>query len=213
MSAPAPPPPSSARAGRSARAAQSELRIGQVAAPRLTPDYHALVVLNAVLGGQFVSRMNMNLREDKGFTYGARSGFDFRRAPGPFVVQAACRRARPPRPCARCSARSATSGPPARPRPRSSTWRSGAHARLRAQLRDRRAGRARPRAARALRPAATARAVRARRQAVDIDAVTEAAQRFDRLAMTVAVVGDREKVEPGLARRWARRGRPRSRTE
>ena len=40
-----------------------------------------------VLGGQFVSRLNMKLREEKGFTYGVRSAFDFRRGPGPFVVQ------------------------------------------------------------------------------------------------------------------------------
>jgi zinc protease len=69
-------------------AAQSELRIGHVAAPRRTPDYHALVVLNIILGGQFVSRINMNLREDKGYTYGARTSFDFRRAAGPFVLNA-----------------------------------------------------------------------------------------------------------------------------
>jgi predicted Zn-dependent peptidase len=41
-----------------------------------------------VLGGQFVSRINMNLREDKGYTYGARTAFEFRRAPGPFVLHA-----------------------------------------------------------------------------------------------------------------------------
>jgi predicted Zn-dependent peptidase len=70
-----------------AGAAQSELRIGQVAADRRTPDYHALVVLNMVLGGQFVSRINMNLREDKGYTYGARTAFDFRRGRGPFLLQ------------------------------------------------------------------------------------------------------------------------------
>ena len=58
------------------------------AVPRATPDYHALLVLNMVLGGQFVSRINMNLREDKGYTYGARTSFDFRRGPGPFVLQA-----------------------------------------------------------------------------------------------------------------------------
>ena len=69
-------------------AAQSELRIGHVSVPRRTPDYHALLVLNMVLGGQFVSRINMNLREDKGYTYGARTSFDFRRGPGPFVLQA-----------------------------------------------------------------------------------------------------------------------------
>jgi len=68
-------------------APQSELRVGHVAVARSTPDYHALVVLNAVLGGQFVSRINLNLREEKGFTYGARSGFDWRRGPGPFFVQ------------------------------------------------------------------------------------------------------------------------------
>ncbi|MEW5983283.1 MAG: pitrilysin family protein, partial [Acidobacteriota bacterium] len=67
-------------------AAQTELRIGHVAAARSTPDYHALVLLNAVLGGQFVSRINMNLRERRGFTYGARTSFDFRQLPGPFVL-------------------------------------------------------------------------------------------------------------------------------
>lgn len=69
------------------RAPQSELRIGHVAASRSTPDYHALLVANAILGGQFVSRINLNLREDKGFTYGARTAFEFRRMPGPFVLQ------------------------------------------------------------------------------------------------------------------------------
>jgi zinc protease len=67
-------------------APQSELRIGHVAAPRNTPDYHALVTANMVLGGQFTSRINLNLREDKGFTYGARTAFEFRRRPGPFVL-------------------------------------------------------------------------------------------------------------------------------
>jgi predicted Zn-dependent peptidase len=71
-----------------ADAAQSELRIGHVSESRRTPDYHALLVLNMILGGQFVSRINMNLRERKGYTYGARTSFDFRRGPGPFVLQA-----------------------------------------------------------------------------------------------------------------------------
>jgi predicted Zn-dependent peptidase len=68
-------------------APQSELRIGHVSAARNTPDYHALVAANMVLGGQFVSRINLNLREEKGFTYGARTSFDFRREPGPFALQ------------------------------------------------------------------------------------------------------------------------------
>jgi zinc protease len=67
--------------------AQSELRIGHSSVSRSTPDYHALILLNAVLGGQFVSRLNMNLRQDKGFTYGARTGFDLRRGPGNFSAQ------------------------------------------------------------------------------------------------------------------------------
>ena len=47
-----------------------------------------MLVLNIILGGQFVSRINMNLREDKGYTYGARTSFDFRRGPGPFSLTA-----------------------------------------------------------------------------------------------------------------------------
>ena len=68
--------------------AQSELRIGHVAVSRQTPDYHALLLLNLVLGGQFVSRLNMNLREHKGYTYGARSWFEFRLGRGPFQMSA-----------------------------------------------------------------------------------------------------------------------------
>ena len=70
-----------------AGAAQSELRIGHICASRDTPDYHAMVLLNMILGGQFVSRVNMNLRQDKGYTYGVRTGFDLRRGLGPFVLQ------------------------------------------------------------------------------------------------------------------------------
>ena len=65
-------------------AAQSELRIGHLSARRDTPDYAALLVMNAMLGGQFVSRINLKLREEKAFTYGARTGFDWRRGLGPF---------------------------------------------------------------------------------------------------------------------------------
>jgi len=68
-------------------AAQSEIRIGEVGLPRSTPDYHPLIVLNMVLGGQFVSRINMKLRQEKGLTYGARTSFDFRRGRGPFLLQ------------------------------------------------------------------------------------------------------------------------------
>ena len=69
-------------------AAQSELRLGHLAAKRSTPDYPSLVVMNAVLGGQFASRINLKLREEKAFTYGARTGFDWHRGLSPFVLQA-----------------------------------------------------------------------------------------------------------------------------
>lgn len=84
------PPPSSTRrltVVDKAGAAQSELRVGHVAASRDTPDYVPLLVLNTVLGGQFVSRINMKLRQEKGYTYGARTSFDFRRGRGPFLLQ------------------------------------------------------------------------------------------------------------------------------
>ena len=70
-------------------AAQSEIRIGRIAAPRLTDDYYTLQVLNTVLGGSFTSRLNQNLREDKGWTYGAGSSFGFRELAGPFLASSA----------------------------------------------------------------------------------------------------------------------------
>jgi zinc protease len=69
-----------------AGAAQSILAIGRVGASRKSPDYHAMVVMNAILGGQFTSRINVNLRQEKGYSYGAESGFAFYRGPGPFVA-------------------------------------------------------------------------------------------------------------------------------
>lgn len=69
-------------------AAQSVIQIGRIGVPRTTDDYHALSVLNTVLGGSFTSRLNQNLREDKGYTYGARSSFDFRSGAGPFRATA-----------------------------------------------------------------------------------------------------------------------------
>ncbi len=69
-------------------AAQSVLMIGQVGQSRSTPDYFPLIVMNTMLGGQFTSRVNMNLREEKGYTYGARTSFDYRRSAGPFAATA-----------------------------------------------------------------------------------------------------------------------------
>lgn len=72
-----------------ADAPQSELRVGHIGVPRGHPDHLAIVVMNAILGGLFSSRINLNLRERHAFTYGASSGFDWRRAAGPFVVSTA----------------------------------------------------------------------------------------------------------------------------
>jgi zinc protease len=72
-------------------AGQTQLRVGIVGVARATPDYAALEVMNATLGGVFSSRINMNLREEKGYTYGAYSGFAYRRAAGPFLVRAGVR--------------------------------------------------------------------------------------------------------------------------
>ncbi|MGI9077215.1 MAG: M16 family metallopeptidase [Gemmatimonadaceae bacterium] len=69
-------------------ASQSSVRIGAVGVPRSTNDYFALLVMNTVLGGSFTSRLNANLRETKGYTYGANSRFDMRRAAGPFTARA-----------------------------------------------------------------------------------------------------------------------------
>jgi predicted Zn-dependent peptidase len=69
-------------------AAQSSFRIGGVGVARSTQDYFPLTVMNTALGGSFTSRLNQNLRETKGYTYGASSGFSMRRTPGPFTASA-----------------------------------------------------------------------------------------------------------------------------
>lgn len=73
------------------QAVQSEIRIGHIGVPRSTEDYFAISVMNSLLGGVFNSRINLNLREKHGYTYGARSTFAFRREAGPFVVSAPVR--------------------------------------------------------------------------------------------------------------------------
>lgn len=182
-------------------AAQSEIRIGQVGVARLTPDYAALLVLNMTLGGQFVSRLNLNLREDKGFTYGVRSGFEFRRAPGPFVIQMAVQTAvtadavretlgevraitasRPVTPAELDLAKAALT----RGYPRSFET-AGQVARGLAQLTlyDL--------------PDDTLEQFVPLVLGVNLDAVAEAAARLDPARMTVAVVGDLEAVGAGLA--------------
>jgi predicted Zn-dependent peptidase len=182
-------------------AAQSELRVGQVAVPRLTPDYHALLVLNAILGGQFVSRLNMNLREDKGYTYGARSGFDFRRSNGPFSVQAAVQTTATAESVQEVLAEITAIGGerPATPGEvelaRSSLTRgyprnfetAGQVARGLAQL-----------ALYGL-PDDTFERFVPTVEAVSAEDVTRASARLDPARMTVVVVGDRAKVEPSLS--------------
>jgi predicted Zn-dependent peptidase len=70
-------------------APQSEIRVGHVGCRRRVDDFHALVVMNALFGGLFNSRLNRLLREERGYTYGVHSDFDMRRAAGPFSVRCA----------------------------------------------------------------------------------------------------------------------------
>jgi len=72
-------------------AAQTQLRVGMVGVARSSPDYAVLEIMNASLGGLFSSRINLNLREAHGYTYGARSGFTYRRSAGPFLVRSGVR--------------------------------------------------------------------------------------------------------------------------
>ena len=69
-------------------APQSSVRIGGVGVARSTEDYFPLVVMNTILGGSFTSRLNQNLRETHGYTYGANSGFAMRQVAGPFTASA-----------------------------------------------------------------------------------------------------------------------------
>ena len=68
---------------------QSELRVGHVGIDRYHPDYFPATVMAALLGGVFGSRLNLRLREELGYTYGARCAFDTRRSAGPFTANAA----------------------------------------------------------------------------------------------------------------------------
>jgi zinc protease len=68
---------------------QTEIRIGHRGLSRRIPDFHAVSVMGAILGGLFNSRLNMKLREEKGYTYGASAGYDLRRGAGPFGARAA----------------------------------------------------------------------------------------------------------------------------
>jgi zinc protease len=70
---------------------QTQVRVASIGVPRATPDYEVLNVMNEALGGLFSSRININLREQHGYTYGARSQFVFRRSAGPFLVASGVR--------------------------------------------------------------------------------------------------------------------------
>jgi zinc protease len=70
---------------------QTQVRVASIGAPRSSPDFRPLQVMNLALGGLFSSRINMNLREQHGYTYGASSQFAFRRAAGPFQVASGVR--------------------------------------------------------------------------------------------------------------------------
>jgi predicted Zn-dependent peptidase len=88
-----PPSPAKAASGRriilvDKPGAQSQIQVMQPGVPYSTKDRDALVVMNAILGGMFSSRININLREKHGYTYGARSHFGMRHGAGPFLAGA-----------------------------------------------------------------------------------------------------------------------------
>ncbi|MGH7599224.1 MAG: M16 family metallopeptidase [bacterium] len=72
-------------------AKQSQIRVGYLALPYTHPDYYAATVMNYKLGGSFNGILNLILREQKGYTYGARSNFIGTQYPGPFVASAGVR--------------------------------------------------------------------------------------------------------------------------
>ncbi len=72
-------------------AAQSVISIGGPGVPRSSPDYPALVVMNTLLGESFSSRLNANLRETKGYTYGISSRFGWSPVPGAFRISSGVR--------------------------------------------------------------------------------------------------------------------------
>jgi zinc protease len=74
-----------------AGASETQVRVATIGAPRSSPDFRPMQVMNMTLGGLFSSRINMNLREAHGYTYGASSQFTFRRSAGPFQVASAVR--------------------------------------------------------------------------------------------------------------------------
>ncbi len=69
-------------------APQSQIRIGSIGPRRKVEDYYAIELMNTILGGAFTSRLNLNLREDKGYTYGAFSSFSYGRSSGFWVCGA-----------------------------------------------------------------------------------------------------------------------------
>ncbi len=70
-------------------AAQTQIQVGHAGVSRSDPEFHILIVLNVLLGGKFTSRLNLNLRERHGYTYGVQSSFARRLGPGPFTIRTA----------------------------------------------------------------------------------------------------------------------------
>ena len=71
------------------KAQQTQVYVGHIGMDRTNPDHYTTLLLNQIIGGYFLSRLNMNLRQDKGYTYGIHSHFGFRKITGPFLVSAA----------------------------------------------------------------------------------------------------------------------------
>ena len=184
------------------QAAQSVIHLALVGARRNTADFFALNVMNMVFGGQFSSRLNLNLREQKGYTYGARSaGTGAYTSAARWRPRRACRRPLPPRPWPSFSRSLTASSVPGRWRKRnSSSARSTSPAATwPASRRPRSLPRNWRRSSPTSCPTTTSTRVVPGVRAVTAEDVARVAKEYlalDRLA--IVVVGDRAKIEPEL---------------
>ena len=182
-------------------AAQSEIRIGHALTSRsTTPDYYALRVLNAALGGAFTSRVNLNIREAKGYTYGARTTMTFERGAGPFTASAGVFTAKTDSSLIEFMKEIRDSAGLGRSRRRKPICQGVADPGLPARPRDQRRCSGHPGRSRLL-PAARHRAHRLSDEARAGEAgnVTRVAEKY--LApdsSVVVVVGDLSKIQPGV---------------
>ena len=181
-------------------APQTQVRVASIGVPRATSDYEALNVLNETLGGLFSSRINLNLREQHGYTYGARSQFVFRRSAGPFFVSSGVR-TDVTAPAVAEIFKEVRRIRESRSRPRSSLAKDQSSDRCRASSRPRARMRAAPRRS----TSTTSCSITTRRRPARLSSVTADSQgirpkNISCPQLLVIAVGDRARIGPELAK-------------